>query len=65
MDEYLTPMEWRERALRAERMLTGALDCLRRLGSEAVPEPWRSVAQCAYMGCGGEIKPDSANGDDK
>jgi hypothetical protein len=56
MDEYLTPQEWRARALRAEAQAAAAMDCLRKLAAGPMPQPWRDVVQCAYVGCGGELE---------
>lgn len=54
-EPYLHPWEWRDRAIRAEKQASDALDCLRKMADcKSIPEPWRSVAQCAYLGCGGK-----------
>lgn len=57
MDEYNTPpWAWRDRALAAEKQARNAMNCLLLMAqNNAIPEPWKTVIECAYIGCGGQF----------
>lgn len=67
--DYIPAQVWRDRALFAEKRAADAMDCLKKMGDcKDIPEPWRTVVQCAYIGCGGvnhwvDRPPIQSNGD--
>lgn len=60
-DSYLPAWVWRDRALKAEQQAAEAMECLRLLCNGSIPEPWRTVILCAYLGCGGAMPTGSAS----